>query len=479
MKYLYTALFTVVLCWPSATNAQINLVQDACAGAKNISTLKLSPIVAIDTYHESTVGHFIQDNQVGCIVSDNKFSDPSNAYLLASEPLRSVETDIWTTQWVNSSITEYFYNSAEQLSNIFFSKWDSTMNDYSVITQRIRSYNMDNLITEEIKLDYDEMSDSLIYSRRDSIAWQGQVMLSLTLFRWDSTAWGKSFESVNTIEEGLVTENLSRWYNQALGVYVNSSRTFAEYDDMGRQTFFTREYWDTMISEWIPINRVNTTYGDLYSISLNENFDRNRGNTWSLTEKSMVTHNEQMQPLMRIDTSYTTGTPLAVLALEYTYNELGYLTEILQYERNRSLNQLEESRRTFYTPDEDGDLLQLVHQDYENGIWTNDLRSIFTYLPALVSNQDEETLRQTNIEIYPSPSSRGPVNLKIQLEQPSALHVEVYDLLGRRVTTLAKTSTATGTQHLVWEPMNVTAGLYFLRVKVDDSVETRTVTLVR
>jgi len=404
-----------------------------------------------------------------------EFSALPDKHTLASDPLRSRVEENWDTEWVPVSRHDYYYNSAGRISNIFRLAWDTTLHDFAVSHNSIREYNEDGRTTERFELDYDPAMDTLVYSFRMTTEWEDDLILSQFSYNWDGMQWAPSSAVFSTIEEGVVTRSLSQRYDRDRGMLVNSVLRLSEYDNLGRDILSVFNSWVDETSEWRTISRNSTQYGDLYSIQTTESYQAD--STWKLVSKTTNTFNEQMQTITRIDTLYNGEVP-QTFALRYYYNELGIISELLHQIQDPDTGDFKDNRRTLYTSDEDGAILEVVYQIQDGGAWLNDHRSTYTYLPALVSNENEKPLSTATLDVYPSPS-RGPVNLDIQLDQPSALHVEVYDLLGRRVTTLAKASTATGTQHLVWEPKEAAAGLYFLRIQLDESVETRAVTLIR
>ena len=462
MKYLFTVLLLALFSLPQTATAQIQVDRDECAQAEQVIP---------DQYK-------LHDLNFGCLSIGSHLSTSPFKPTLASDPLRSIETYNWTTEWEKAALRELYYNAEGQQSNTFSSAWDSTLNAYKVVAQTTREFNADSLVAVSTDLIYDAAADTFIYSRQTLIEWEGEQPLSSRAFIWDSTEWRPTLATINTVENGLVTVSVFQTYDGNLGMLVNRSQNFNEYDEMGRHMFTRTERWNSDLGAWVTTSRNSTTYEERTTTNTRESYN-SADSTWSIIQRITTTFNEQMQPLALTDTPFAAGQPAASLKMTWTYDESGFLIEAaLLTELSPPNNAFQNVTRTLYTNDEDGDILETIAQIYQEGAWVNTRRSVYTYLPALVSNEDERPLSTATLDVYPSPS-RGPVNLKIQLDQPSTLQVDVYDLLGRHLTTLEKNSTATGTQHLVWEPRDAAAGLYFLRVKVDGNVETRMITMVR
>ena len=67
-------------------------------------------------------------------------------------------------------------------------------------------------------------------------------------------------------------------------------------------------------------------------------------------------------------------------------------------------------------------------------------------------------------EIYPNPSS-GFVSIAFTLSQPSEVTLEVIDVTGRYVTTIAHAVFEEAGNVLTWDVSPLTRGIYFLRMK--------------
>lgn len=81
--------------------------------------------------------------------------------------------------------------------------------------------------------------------------------------------------------------------------------------------------------------------------------------------------------------------------------------------------------------------------------------------------------------VYPNPAP-GPVHLRLHTPTRTPVTVEVFDVLGRRVATVADgRMLSTGTHTLTWTPAGLSSGLYLVRARAGTSVAQRTVVLAR
>ncbi len=90
-----------------------------------------------------------------------------------------------------------------------------------------------------------------------------------------------------------------------------------------------------------------------------------------------------------------------------------------------------------------------------------------------------EGVRGTMLHAYPNPF-QGRTTLSFQLGQSTAVTLDVYDMLGRRVARLADGETMTaGTHLLTLDGKDLTAGTYVAVIHAGDRTDTRLVALVR
>ncbi|MBM3328940.1 MAG: T9SS type A sorting domain-containing protein [Calditrichaeota bacterium] len=80
--------------------------------------------------------------------------------------------------------------------------------------------------------------------------------------------------------------------------------------------------------------------------------------------------------------------------------------------------------------------------------------------------------------IHPNPFN-GKTQMTLDLPEAGRIEVAVYDLIGRRIQTLAQGLRPAGKHRLVWDAEGVAAGLYFVRAEGPGGVRVSQVALVR
>ena len=87
---------------------------------------------------------------------------------------------------------------------------------------------------------------------------------------------------------------------------------------------------------------------------------------------------------------------------------------------------------------------------------------------------NEVKLRQN----YPNPFNSS-TNIRMTLPQTSDVVLEVYDMIGRRVATLANGSFPGGNHTFTWDASNVASGMYIYRLSAGQSVQSKKMMLIK
>jgi len=87
----------------------------------------------------------------------------------------------------------------------------------------------------------------------------------------------------------------------------------------------------------------------------------------------------------------------------------------------------------------------------------------------------EETKLRGN---YPNPFS-AQTTLELSISEPTDVKIQVYNVLGQRVATVADENMDAGTHQLTWEEGSLASGTYFVRMEAGDATDVHKITVVR
>ncbi|MBK9284177.1 MAG: T9SS type A sorting domain-containing protein [Sphingobacteriaceae bacterium] len=92
--------------------------------------------------------------------------------------------------------------------------------------------------------------------------------------------------------------------------------------------------------------------------------------------------------------------------------------------------------------------------------------------PAIFVGINEKVIAEKNYKIYPNPSN-GKIYIEFDFVKPVVLNVELYDVLGKKVSTIYPESLEESKQlTIISDHKDLKSGLYFLHIKEDGQLKT-------
>jgi hypothetical protein len=79
---------------------------------------------------------------------------------------------------------------------------------------------------------------------------------------------------------------------------------------------------------------------------------------------------------------------------------------------------------------------------------------------------------------YPNPFNPA-TTIKYDLPSPCRVRIDIYDILGRRVATLADEEQVAGAHQVIWNASDKSSGIYFYRIQAGEYVETKKMMLMK
>jgi hypothetical protein len=74
---------------------------------------------------------------------------------------------------------------------------------------------------------------------------------------------------------------------------------------------------------------------------------------------------------------------------------------------------------------------------------------------------------------------RGQATLRYEVPEQTSVRIDLFDVLGRRVTTLVDRKEVAGRQTTTVDASRLSSGTYFVRLQSDGTVRTEQITVVR
>ncbi len=430
------------------------------------------------------------EQQVGCIATrgERTFAKRNGVF----RPETVLTEQIIDNNWVNYLFTDFDYTPDDLLAGFEFFVWNSDMADWDKDAKVLFAYDNNGFTTEFIG----QVWNGSMYengfrflTEQDDV---GNELSSLTQ-SWYNGDWFTDFKEVSEVENGLIVQSISQTQNSDSTMLVDFAQSLFEYDDDGREILETQQFWDDAASTFATSSQTITEYNDM-SIVETSQISIDEGITW--LDFSQI----------------TTMLDANGLIVENIYQLANFLTQML-----------EDRERTTYEYNDDDQPIEIIDfvpngmggwdndeanfSTYENGMisvdlyaywdaagktgsrsentnpfsatWIDDTRDIYNYETTGTAIEDESLAQLTSFSVFPSPA-RNRVQLDVVLNEPATMQIEVFDILGRRVANLFDAShVANTTQRINWEADQLPAGMYLIRLTVDQKVSTRPIVLIK
>ena len=136
------------------------------------------------------------------------------------------------------------------------------------------------------------------------------------------------------------------------------------------------------------------------------------------------------------------------------------------------------TQRDLYITDESGNLV--FHDNITSGIPDNLIEQLQILLHVLSDNYPENFRIYQN---YPNPFNPNTL-IRYDLEQESFVNIVIQNVLGQNVKTLLNNFQSAGSKTISWNATNeqnelIPAGLYFFKIKVNQQIHIKKMTLLK
>lgn len=413
----------------------------------------------------------------------------------------------------------YAHNSAgsiisESVKKLANSQWvDSCRNTYT--------YDASGDRLTELHQEWTDGQWVNVDSARYTYDANGNNLTALDI-QWTNNKWTNVDSTAFTYDKSgrFLSLQAEQWTN---GQWVNSYRITDGYDTNGLWVSWSDEEWTN--SQWV--NNIIETYtynasGKMLS-ALQEQWTDGQ---WMYTWCDSLTYNANGQLVIGLWEEWANGQWVRDDSSMYTYDANGRtLTELNKYWMNSQW--VKHDSATYYY-DANGNTLTELYEEWMGGEWMNGWRYTYTYgsnglrttgkyevwQDSLWTPADEDLdfsdstgnyfdysasyvsvtyelittgvvtsnagipSRYSLSQNYPNPFN-PTTTISFSLPTKSFVSMEVFDLLGRKVTTLVSDELPAGNYSRQWNAANMSSGVYFYRLQAGTYSETMKLLLLR
>ncbi|NUN10622.1 MAG: T9SS type A sorting domain-containing protein [Ignavibacteriaceae bacterium] len=213
---------------------------------------------------------------------------------------------------------------------------------------------------------------------------------------------------------------------------------------------------------------------------------------WKDTSKILYTRNAKLNPLTIVYQNITGGNVIENMSRqEYVYYAGDELVNTMEYKFWSSFGSTwGNSSRESYTYNSNGDVLTYnyeifidnnyvpfsretsaydlaglklsnLRENYENGNWVNDDRTLYYYVPTTGVKEKETAVASYGLsQNYPNPFNPSTV-IRYTLTNPVQITLKVYDALGKEVSTLVNAEQSAGEYRVAFDGSGLSSGIYY------------------
>jgi len=235
------------------------------------------------------------------------------------------EYDATNSQWVNSSLDEFTYDSYGQNTSDILSTWNSSSGMYEQVSKQEFTYDVNGNITTEIYYSWDIASSQWEYYLKWEYTYNSEGVMTLGYsYTWDinTSQWlvaGKDEVTYNS-NRNVVLE-INYWWDSTTNEWMNSSKTENEYNTVGKVSISTYFMWDMVNNQWMNNSRTEYTYDSGGFLTLEKEFAWNEGTSqWENDYKYEYTFDENMNMTMSLYSEWNGAAWIINEKDELTYN---------------------------------------------------------------------------------------------------------------------------------------------------------------
>jgi len=126
------------------------------------------------------------------------------------------------------------------------------------------------------------------------------------------------------------------------------------------------------------------------------------------------------------------------------------------------------------------DMLKFAHDDTTELFLSTLDRSVWTITRTQTGIADKGDIlpSETSLSNYPNPFNAS-TNIKFSLPNSADVKIDIYDILGRRVSTIVNEHLFAGYHSVIWNPVDLSSGAYFYKIEAGEYEISKKMILLR
>jgi len=287
-----------------------------------------------------------------------------------------------TLAWENSSRNSYTYDDEGRLESKLLEEWSADSSKWINSWLYTNSYDAQGNVIYYLLQYWDDQDMVFKNNNRYFYTYDAQNnLISYGNQRWSSDLqdWVKEWQSSYTFNNDLISSSLYEYWDISTGEYLSANRQTYQYTNSWKKEYILVETWNKTTQSWTNSRQNFYTYDENDHLSLYE---------------YQIWYNDQWENSQRQEFIFTAENLLLSFkmlywdsnnqewvynnAQIYTYDENGYLSELIKQRWGSSQSWINDLRET-YTFDSTGYFIGKQSQSWDENLsdWLN--KGLYTY----------------------------------------------------------------------------------------------------
>lgn len=374
-------------------------------------------------------------------------------------------------------LTNYTWDSRQWIfSNRYTYKYDEKG---ATTEQDVESYiNGSWVSVQKYSYVYDLIGSTMFYINR---SWENGLWVNKTRYSsnflqpdtteslteiWNHDKWVNSSKSISINNQtAKISEYISMEWDSTKLIWINSQKSVSEFDSSGRTIKSVSSAWQ---DGWINLSQT------IYVYDVNGNNTEGISQSWQygawVNSTRTLNKYDANRSIENIYQMWLGNDWVNIFRHSLKYNSGNRITEDLGDKWNLLSLVWESDTKLNYFYNSDGSMSETISCNWQNGIWVNNRKSVYSYQPlttdfvsGAITDKDNFILFQN----YPNPFNPTTAIHYFLLNEAN-VSLKIYDGLGREVRTLEKGNKKAGYHEVIFNASGYTSGVYYYVLRISN-----------
>ncbi len=329
------------------------------------------------------------------------------------------EYDVAGSEWVNSSLNEFTYNTNGNNTSDTYLYWNPDIELYEKEARQELSYN-NGTLTEQVYFEWNPGVPTWEPAMKWTYSYDGAGNMTLAYnYYYEEPDWLLVGKDVRTYDgNGNLITSTSSWWDESGSEWINNGMEEHTYNSSGSISVSIYSTWDFFNEEWVNEYKDEYAYNGSDQLIMGVYYSWNVGNEqWINDYKEDFNYDSNMNLVIVLEQEWNGAQWVNSYKTEITYNNDYTIDELILpwifYDESEQL--------LMHMP------LVFTESEYLGGTYVLSYRSLYNFSEVNITGVP--AIEISKMGIYPQPAN-GDVTFNWETNN-STFNLAVYDMNGR------------------------------------------------